>query len=74
MAALKDNNDLKRLSGGKHDPVCSFLFVESPASTRVTRNSGKQPTILSMFSKVCVYHSYFLPDTFLFTSFNTFFR
>uniref|UniRef100_A0A7N6AY15 DNA (cytosine-5)-methyltransferase n=1 Tax=Anabas testudineus TaxID=64144 RepID=A0A7N6AY15_ANATE len=71
MAALKDNNDLKRLSGGKHDPVCSFLFVESPASTRVTRNSGKQPTILSMFSKVCVYHSYFLPDTFLFTSFNT---
>uniref|UniRef100_A0A3Q1C2H1 DNA (cytosine-5)-methyltransferase n=1 Tax=Amphiprion ocellaris TaxID=80972 RepID=A0A3Q1C2H1_AMPOC len=25
---------------------------ESPPSTRVTRNSGKQPTILSMFSKV----------------------
>ncbi|KAF3846191.1 hypothetical protein F7725_003269 [Dissostichus mawsoni] len=28
---------------------------KSPASSRVTRNSGKQPTILSMFSKVCVY-------------------
>lgn len=34
-----------------------FLFslsphTESPASSRVTRNSGKQPTILSMFSRV----------------------
>lgn len=28
--------------------------TESPASTRVTRNSGKQPTILSMFSRVYV--------------------
>ncbi len=26
--------------------------TESPVSTRVTRNSGKQPTILSMFSRV----------------------
>uniref|UniRef100_A0A672JJ28 DNA (cytosine-5)-methyltransferase n=1 Tax=Salarias fasciatus TaxID=181472 RepID=A0A672JJ28_SALFA len=26
---------------------------KSPASSRVTRNSGKQPTIMSMFSRVC---------------------
>uniref|UniRef100_A0A3P8WZJ4 DNA (cytosine-5)-methyltransferase n=1 Tax=Cynoglossus semilaevis TaxID=244447 RepID=A0A3P8WZJ4_CYNSE len=26
---------------------------KSPASSRVTRNGGKQPTIMSMFSKVC---------------------
>lgn len=44
-----------------------FFFVESPASTRVTRNSGKQPTIMSMFSKVWVYWFSIGPYTLAYT-------
>uniref|UniRef100_A0A7N6AUH6 DNA (cytosine-5)-methyltransferase n=1 Tax=Anabas testudineus TaxID=64144 RepID=A0A7N6AUH6_ANATE len=72
--AIKSPTGPKGKGGRRSKANSDTKSKESPASTRVTRNSGKQPTILSMFSKVCVYHSYFLPDTFLFTSFNTFFR
>lgn len=44
--------------------MCLY-FPESPVGTRVTRNSGKQPTIMSMFSKVCVYAFHLVPQAFL---------
>lgn len=51
----------KQLTGSKRKKCFLSFFVESPASTRVTRNSGKQPTIMSMFSKVCVWEFYLVP-------------